>query len=1057
MRKRKLIALAVIFAVFAAVTSYGMAANTFIAEPPHLAPATVAQHRENIAAIHGIVYASETSMTIPVIAVTAGESAKDGAVMSPTADTYYIDLSEERLYIKFDPQLPANKSYVATHYSTDGKRWTPVYFEYDAVKLKYYMNIAKVLDKGGILKLITSYDPKTRAPALYTAPIPEDPLTGVLATLGVDGANIYEFPPIRARNGMEKFSLDYYTCRSLAGNANGRWIPSAGADRMEIALTIDKKAPNEAGWGTIKCPNAAKGEVWSSEHGLKVLDLENGRQAKASYLLRTKPTYDSASGDYAAGSKIKKLTVAGVAKEPQFKLDFKKEVIKAKANIFILSNHTYTIGENTYDTFSPMQNSYFSLPVASSTDAKGYIPLLLAGDKGKEVRLVQKEYSFDAEGKYVHEESLYGQTIGVRLAVDPVKRTRPPSAIQKITVAPRPLMYQKDFQPEIEKGRFTMDKKYEAYSKEKSKWGSMPRLAKESEVKLRIKPTAKYNAKTNETEGVPASLPMVIKTAMGSYDEKRPERIGTVGYKVLEFPWYDGLMTVMLTQKPGIDDAYGQSEKVALTPGDYATMTDLTLRFYLQTPAKTLEYATATQINEDSTASVIAATVTDFVFSELPLQLTFKKSVAKADAFAASETSIISAATASEIGKSGVYLVEIIIPKGTGFSSGSYSISLAPVAINTGMKKMYSWDKIVAPTVKVECTSPEYTPSLQQTSTVNLEATIPSSAVVLPAASLTDLAASTNAEAFAKILGITNRSKLPTIVATQISGNNQIGGDLTVLDTDYFTNPECDLKVLKDVATLKSAVFYDKAGNMYPFFIQRDSIPVASMTNLEITGWKNVGVTLPSPIQIRLLNAEFGSIKNNDDISSWFSGLPSTIKAVVSATASNLLSVQLVGTPTNTANSVLSVEIPSSALSSVNKNALVNGKLSVLHNENVKLKINEVQISITAADTASTGSDFTVSVNSTILRGGLRIEFAGTGFSEKQPTYTDANGDAGFTLKAPPNVGTYRLVVRIAGAISNELVVNVTVPVPPSPTPSGSPTVSESPAPSESPTPSTSN
>ncbi len=807
MKKLLLSVLAIVLMVsFFTVPSYGLEAAQQPRTAPVTAPKTLEEFQQNATALHNIQYASGTNLFVLATAMP-GLLAKDGSPLVVDATQFYIDLTTERLYTKLNPTAAASKNIIPTHFNVDGGKYVAISFTQDPLnKDRYFMDFAKVLDKGGAIKLITIYDATAKAPQKYIAYVAADKEAGTEEVAGADGSTTYEFPKIGARNAFEKVVLDYYTCRSVTGDGTGSWIPETGADKYNIALTEDGKTPSDAGWGTIDV--IADNGKWDDTYGVFVQPLDSGKQVKAIYLVRSKPTFSTEGGTYAAASKAKKLSVAGLAKAPGFKIDYKKEVIKAKTNATVMAGSTTTINKVTYDAFEVIQNDTFGVKGEGSTTHNQ--AAVLTADKAKELKLVTTEYSYDeATGKFKNEDSLYGQTIGIRIGVDSTKKNKPASAIQKITIADRAKIYAKDFAPVAEKGKLTLAKTYEVYSKDKQKWGSTPKLSGAADLKVRIKNAAKYDAKTDTTTGDIASLPMTITTSWGAFDEKKPDKKGTIGFTVKEYPWYDGLVTFMLMPNSSDDATDGQLATVTKTPEEWTGAAPV-IKFYMQTPDKGL-YIPA--------KGTTPASQTDFKYADLGLTAEVKGS-----GTAYTTTATIEPASNSSLapveGKENVYLVSVALEKGAAFKTVPYTVTLKPTTTNAETKPHYSWDKFIIPTVTIICEQPAYTPTFAENDKYSLTIKNPAKALsTVQAASITSVASYTEITDIAK-------ESLPIITVKPTENSSELAIDfvLDAADIELKYSIVGSARIAEGLLKIK-----DEKGNVYIFVVKID-VPVKYYT-----------------------------------------------------------------------------------------------------------------------------------------------------------------------------------------------------------------------------------
>ncbi len=888
---------------FFAVPSYGLEPIVEPTAPPNAKPTTVAHFQQNNTAKYGIEYKDE-DLYVPVATVEAGQLAKGTEPITTDVGDYVIDLKSERLIIMINPNLISFKPRVATHYSVDGGRWQPVSFSQDPLNKKYYMDFSKVLSKGGVVKLITIYDPETKGPAKYVPFVAKTPEVEQID--GKDGSSIYTFHKIGPRNALAKFSVDYYTCRDDSGARNGGWIPDKGADLMDIALTLDGKIVDEAGWGYIKTP--AEGQTWQPNGGIYVQDIENGKQVKSVFLVRAKATYNKDSNIYAAASKVKRLSVAGVARAPTLSIDYKKEVVKGKTNMMVLQGSTYEKNKVVYDQFTLFQNDRFS----SKGDGSEYTKaLILDAAKAKEIKIVSTEYSFNENGKFINEDSLYGKILGVRMAVDANRKTRPASAIQKISIAPRDQLYQKDFAPTIAYGRMSVARNFEVYDKTKLRWGSPPRALGAQELKIRSKNAARYNAKTDTTTGEPASLPIVINTAYGSYDERRLDKKGVIGYTVSSYPWYDGLATFMLkpdsNESDNTDDS--QQARVVITPQEWENQDNLVIKYILQMPDYVISAAgTTTQIPAN--------------YNQLGLTV----DVMGAGTAYATSTTLNPASDANLVIKEqakGKIEVTVTLTKSEDFKTGVNTITLRPDSTDPDTKAYYSWFKFVIPTVTISCEQPTYAPTLAENTKVVY--TTKGLAKALNDSQVEGIDTPAN---YAELLGLSGTASitsLPTITAKQADETVEISGQIALDQVDKDAGYTFETKDLQNGLI----TFKDTKGNSYIYNLVIDPITKASFASANITAASSTSAnTSIGKIEITLTGGAF-NVLTDANAKDWFTTeLPDNVLAKVSASDGakkatiTLYSAESIET---TAKKSYSIKIPVSALKIQGSNVLPSG------------------------------------------------------------------------------------------------------------------------------------
>jgi M6 family metalloprotease-like protein/uncharacterized repeat protein (TIGR02543 family) len=201
----------------------------------------------------------------------------------------YIDLSTEEL------TLPDGFSIAA--YSVDGgMKWK-----------KGPPKLPALLNKPLQLALTDNYDSKAKRPA--------------------DTAQILRFPGIQARPkaNPERLAINYAICADLTGATPGAWTLAprnsnqAKTDGLEIALSSNKKTPDIQ----------PDGSTWFAigEDGIPVLPYG---AVKPTYLARSTPIVQDAT--IVPASKIFKLKPLIQQKPTKIKADYKKEILKVKAD-----------------------------------------------------------------------------------------------------------------------------------------------------------------------------------------------------------------------------------------------------------------------------------------------------------------------------------------------------------------------------------------------------------------------------------------------------------------------------------------------------------------------------------------------------------------------------------------------------------------------------------------------------------------------------------------------------------------------------------------------------
>lgn len=492
----------------------------------------------------------------------------DGAPETKTGakTDYQIDFLNEKLVINeelIDTAADGTRSFkdetcfVALHpvkqVSFDGgNKWTAINIGLDGV------DISKELNKSVTIMLTDNLD---------TTDKPSVPKVGAkIQNAGKDnevaavaGSVTYTFKATAERPKAEKFKPDYLTFAKY-----GQWSAPSGVDTTKLDISVADSTGKAPTHGWFKFYNSKTSPDYKG-YGIEVQDLINGKPGKVTYLVRLSPdpkTLTPASAPF-------KLGVATVQKAPTFKIDYKKEIIKVKADT------QWDIGETGTSYYNSI-GQWVSSTIATTTETDGTVTVNdgytaveskyiyfgeLCDKNGKALNVtgtgdniapvtLDKDAAKAGIALATDKYNLYGQTIGVRTAATEKK---PASAVQLITIADQAQLFQVDFKPSFAKGKMTVDKKtYEFYDETKQKWGGAPKEA--GTYKVRIKNTAKYDVKTDKTAGNVNSQAMEVTLVSGSYDPAKPEKTGLISYTVKSFPKYDGLVWVN-SVKDGADKA----------------------------------------------------------------------------------------------------------------------------------------------------------------------------------------------------------------------------------------------------------------------------------------------------------------------------------------------------------------------------------------------------------------------------------------------------------------------------------------------------------------------
>ena len=300
-----------------------------------------------------------------------------------------------------------------------------------------------MLKKGMTLAIANKYDKKTKKPT--------------------NDAVIYKFDTIKKRPSAPKLKAEFKTYADPTGFTTGQWTL---ADKSNTALSKEELAKYEIGIAASdkKTVSSAGYSDIPTDTGIDFV-MTSGKTADSTiYFVRTKATEDTPA------SKAAKLTVKGQGKASKLKVDYKKEILKAKKGMIVFFG----------DTLS---------------------------EDSIELKDVPKKYS-DYSGKYIVVDEALAKTgidlsgyitdtrntIMVWTAVTEKKASTP---AQVIKLAKRDSI--KAEKLTVTGGKFKLDKKYEVYIEAKGKWGGLPKISESCELKIRLKATAKGGAESDSS------------------------------------------------------------------------------------------------------------------------------------------------------------------------------------------------------------------------------------------------------------------------------------------------------------------------------------------------------------------------------------------------------------------------------------------------------------------------------------------------------------------------------------------------------------------------------
>ena len=238
---------------------------------------------------------------------------------SLTSEGFQIDLVAETLI------TPAG--FVVLQFSVDGgKKWTNVKDELSDAKFPNLFN------KN--LTLLLRYD-----------------------NGGVIGSA--KFPTINKRPAAPKVAVNFLIYADPAGELPGEWALTSKAKGADVTQpVVDGIQIGEAAAGNKTVDAKGYGQFYPTR-GIPVKPLTGGAVTKTVYFVKSDPIADT-TGTYTPASKLLKLTVPGVQKAPNFKIDYKTETVKLKAD------HAISFIDDT--DFHPVTTAKFIVDVKDSID-----------------------------------------------------------------------------------------------------------------------------------------------------------------------------------------------------------------------------------------------------------------------------------------------------------------------------------------------------------------------------------------------------------------------------------------------------------------------------------------------------------------------------------------------------------------------------------------------------------------------------------------------------------------------------------------------------------------
>ncbi|GHV34214.1 hypothetical protein FACS18949_09850 [Clostridia bacterium] len=377
-------------------------------------------------------------------------------VKSDGAEPIVIDLTRETAYwdVAAGAKSPAFISL------DGGSKWKAYKYGVGA-DANNGKTIAKLLDRGGSIVMTTALDRKTKQPA--------------------DEATTWTFGDIDKRPKAPKLKV-YYNIQTGVPTGSGTWSPSIGgaaisasdAALLNVALAgADKKSPagSDKAWGRFE----NGGEV-------PVLQAPGTKAgAKLAYLVRTAPVGGTPA------SKAVKLTVSTLLKAPALKPDFKKDVIKGKANI---SLGTPVAGSKAeMSAFNSASDTSLGVTAPGASESG-----VMDKDAAKAGLDIGKLYATKGADTDMY-------SVAARYAATGKK---PASEVQVITLPRLPQLAAAQVAGyNLSKTAVTAKTGYELWDDEKDRW--VASLKNVDSFEIRQKAGARYDAKKNITTGKVAS------------------------------------------------------------------------------------------------------------------------------------------------------------------------------------------------------------------------------------------------------------------------------------------------------------------------------------------------------------------------------------------------------------------------------------------------------------------------------------------------------------------------------------------------------------------------
>lgn len=426
--------------------------------------------------------------------------------------TFGLDLTNEKL-INGDATTPAF-SYAG--YSVDGGgKWKK-----GSVDAKV---LSGLLKKGGTLWLASVMNAKGNGPEEGAAEVAESEAGKGDGKAAVTSATIVKFAAIEAAPKKPAYIPNYALKSSKDDADDGYWTLSSkdktdavAEDLASLIVAWAKDGKNVTKLG-VETGVADSGYEYGKfpTDGICVGLTTGDKVGKQTYFVRYTATLKD--GKYTPGSAIAKVKVSDQIKAPKLKPDYKKEVLKLKADTTIQFQGTAVSTAVTAGTDG------FAVPAAGGT-------IYATKENAKSPALLGTFLTEDVTE--VH-------------AFSSATVKKPASAYQVITLAARAVLSDVTFTPD--KGKVKPAKTLEFYDATKKKYGGFPKVTGAYTGTARLKSTAKVT-KTGVT-GNAASADGALTVTWGKFVSGKTEKDGITAAELISKDYHNGDYVLYLDPK----------------------------------------------------------------------------------------------------------------------------------------------------------------------------------------------------------------------------------------------------------------------------------------------------------------------------------------------------------------------------------------------------------------------------------------------------------------------------------------------------------------------------